>query len=45
MLAEIAKLALDELRARRGDEHLAAVAAPSDARGAVDIVSHIALVG
>ena len=39
MLAEIAKLAPNELRARRGDEHLAAVAAASDARGAVDVVS------
>ena len=45
MLAEVAKLALDELRARRGHEHLTAVAGGSDARGAVDVVSHIALVG
>ena len=45
MLAEVAKFALDELRARRGHEHLTAVAAGGDARGAVDVVSHIALVG
>ena len=45
MLAEVAKLALDELRARRGHEHLTAVAGGSYARGAVDVVSYIALVG
>ena len=45
MLAEIAKFALDELRACRGHEHLPAVAAGGDARGAVDVVSHVALIG
>ena len=45
MLAEIAKFALDELSPCRGHEHLPAVAAGGDARGAVDVVSHIALIG